>query len=260
MISIFTPTFNRAELLSVLKNSIDAQVCTDFEWIIVDDGSTDDTKKLATAWMEQKLPYRLKYIWQENQGKQSAFNTAVKEAIGEWFICVDSDDHLTENAVNIMNIDINSIKDDCSGIVYPIDLKGSDKEKEWKQIDGKKVDIMDLKAIYGIPEAAILMRKSDIESLPFPQIKGEKFIPEGWLYQKLIAKGKFWAHNASFYIAEYQPDGMTKNVWNLWARNSTGVLEVLCEKYRLLDKYPLKKKMPDKYQHNLYESWKKMQR
>lgn len=246
MISIFTPTFNRAELLSVLKNSIDAQVCTDFEWIIVDDGSTDDTKKLATAWMEQKLPYRLKYIWQENQGKQSAFNTAVKEAIGEWFICVDSDDHLTENAVNIMNIDINSIKDDCSGIVYPIDLKGSDKEKEWKQIDGKKVDIMDLKAIYGIPEAAILMRKSDIESLPFPQIKGEKFIPEGWLYQKLIAKGKFWAHNASFYIAEYQPDGMTKNVWNLWARNSTGVLEVLCEKYRLLDKYPLKKKIVEK--------------
>lgn len=138
MISIFTPTFNRAELLSVLKNSIDAQVCTDFEWIIVDDGSTDDTKKLATAWMEQKLPYRLKYIWQENQGKQSAFNTAVKEAIGEWFICVDSDDHLTENAVNIMNIDINSIKDDCSGIVYPIDLKGSDKEKRvetdrWKK-------------------------------------------------------------------------------------------------------------------------------
>lgn len=113
MISIFTPTFNRAELLSVLKNSIDAQVCTDFEWIIVDDGSTDDTKKLATAWMEQKLPYRLKYIWQENQGKQSAFNTAVKEAIGEWFICVDSDDHLTENAVNIMNIDINSINTKC---------------------------------------------------------------------------------------------------------------------------------------------------
>lgn len=121
---------------------------------------------------------------------------------------MDSDDHLTENAVNIMNIDINSIKDDCSGIVYPIDLKGSDKEKEWKQIDGKKVDIMDLKAIYGIPEAAILMRKSDIESLPFPQIKGEKFIPEGWLYQKLIAKGKFWAHNASFYIYKNVMDAL----------------------------------------------------
>ena len=91
-------------MLSVLKNSIDAQVCTDFEWIIVDDGSTDDTRKLATAWMKQKLPYRLKYIWQENQGKQSAFNTAVKEAIGEWLICVDSDDHLTKLLILILFI------------------------------------------------------------------------------------------------------------------------------------------------------------
>ncbi|MEY8468447.1 glycosyltransferase family 2 protein [Faecalibaculum rodentium] len=246
MISIFTPTFNRAEMLLALKNSIDAQVCKDFEWIIVDDGSTDNTRKLTTVWMEQKPPYRLKYIWQENQGKQSAFNTAVKEAIGEWFICVDSDDHLTENAVKIMNTDINSIKDDCIGIVYPTVLTGSDKEKEWKQLDGKKVDIMDLKALYGIPESAILMRKSDIEFLPFPRIKGEKFIPEGWLYQKLMAKGKFKVHNAFFYIAEYQPDGMTKNVWNLWARNSVGVLEVLREKYRLLDKYPLKKRIVEK--------------
>lgn len=68
MISIFTPTYNRAELLAVLKESIDAQTDKDFEWIIVDDGSTDDTEKIVETWMGQENSYSLRYIHQKIKG------------------------------------------------------------------------------------------------------------------------------------------------------------------------------------------------
>lgn len=246
MISLFTPTYNRAQLLAVLKDSIDAQSDTDFEWIIVDDGSSDDTKKMVKAWLGQKHPYSMKYIFQANQGKHIAFNTALSQAASEWFFCVDSDDQLTVEAVATMNNDLKNIPDGCVGIVYPRQLKGFDNEKEWKAIDGKKIDIMDLKIEYGIPESAILMRKGEISDLQFPKIKGEKFISEGWLYQKLVKRGKFWVQNKSFYKAEYQQDGLTKNVWKLWAENATGILMELREKYTLLDKYPFPKNVIEK--------------
>lgn len=246
MISIFTPTYNRAKLLAVLKNSIDAQTDKDFEWIIVDDGSADNTKELVTAWMKQERSYTLKYIYQKNQGKHIAFNTALSQASSNWFICVDSDDHLTNDAVAIMNTDAEKNPKECVGVVYPQNLIGSHTEKEWEKIDGCNVDIMDLKVEYDIPESAILMKKCMIDDLRFPQIRGEKFVPEGWLYQKLIKRGKFHVHNKAFYVAEYQPNGLTRNVWKLWAKNSTGVLVTLCEKYRMLEKYPLKTRAVEK--------------
>lgn len=242
IISIFTPTYNRAYLLKALKSCMDKQKNMNFEWIIIDDGSTDNTEKLVNSWLEQTTPYCIKYIKQKNQGKHIAFNEAVKYAKGEWFICVDSDDQLTENAVNIMTSDVNEFPYGCVGIVYPKELADVYKEKEWEKINGKKIDIMDLKVEYGIPESTILMKMSEFQDLEFPQMENEKFIPESWLYQKLIQRGKFLAKNKKFYIAEYQDDGLTKNVWNLWAKNAMGVLSVLREKYNLLGKYSLMRK------------------
>lgn len=240
MISVFTPTYNRAMLLPTLKDCMDIQTCMDFEWIIVDDGSIDNTDELVMSWIKQELPYSLKYIKQKNQGKHIAFNTAVNQAQGDWFICVDSDDQLTADAVATMSDDIKGIPDGCIGIIYPQKLTGSHKENEWEKINGTKIDIMDLKVEYNIPESAILMRMKDFADLKFPQVENERFIPESWLYQRLIPRGKFWVHNVAFYIAEYLEDGLTKNVWKLWAKNPTGVLNVLSEKYELLAKYPLK--------------------
>lgn len=243
MISIFTPTFNRRKLLSVLKDSIDEQNCTDFEWIIVDDGSVDGTREMVEEWLKQKPAYHLIYQYQENQGKHIAFNTAVRISKGEWIICVDSDDYLSKDAVTTMYSDIEKVDGDSIGIVYPKNLEGLSDEDKWRKIDQKKVDIMDLKTVFDIPESAILMRRKNIVNLSFPQIEKEKFIPEGWLYQKLINQGKFKAHNSTFYYGAYQPEGLTSNVWKLWANNATGVLMVLREKYRLMNKYPFSTRM-----------------
>ena len=101
MISVFTPTFNRAKLLPNLKKCMDHQTCMDFEWIIVDDGSSDETEQLLKTWHQENHPYKLITYRQENQGKHIAFNRGVKLASTDWFICVDSDDLLDDDAVEI---------------------------------------------------------------------------------------------------------------------------------------------------------------
>lgn len=237
MITIFTPTFNRRRLLRRLKNSIDSQTCKDFEWIIVDDGSSDGTEEMVNEWLKKDRSYSLSYYKQANQGKHIAFNYGVTMSKGEWFICVDSDDTLTPDAVSVMKNDLCGVDSRSVGIVYPQRLAGVEQSAQWEAISGKEVDIMDLKEVYGIPESAILLRKELIAGYPFPVFGSERFLPESWLYHRLIQNGKFQVRSHSFYVSEYLEDGLTKNIWKLWADNSIGALTVLEEKYVLAGKY-----------------------
>lgn len=100
MITIFTPTYNRAHLLPRLYESISKQDCMDFEWLVIDDGSTDNTQALFEEWMDQEHPFSIFYQKVKNGGKQRAINQAVSMAKGEYFFIVDSDDALTPDAVS----------------------------------------------------------------------------------------------------------------------------------------------------------------
>ena len=137
-----------------------------------------------------------------------------------------------------MNKDIDYVSEKNVGIVYPQHMKGNN-DFAWKKIDGQDVDIMDLKEKYKIVESAILIRKKLLVEYPFPIIDDEKFIQEGWLYQKLSLIGKFVVNNNAFYISEYYPDGLTRNMWRLWANNSEGTLLYLNDKFRALKKYTI---------------------
>ena len=96
--TIFTPTFNRKELLEKLYKSLQKQTYKDFEWLIVDDGSADGTKEKAEEFLSQKK-LDIKYYFKENGGKQRAYNFATDKANGELFICLDSDDEYVENGL-----------------------------------------------------------------------------------------------------------------------------------------------------------------
>ena len=94
-ITIFTPTFNRGNRLPALYNSLQNQSNKDFEWLIVDDGSTDNTEELVRKWLSEPL-FPVRYIKQKNGGKHRAVNRGVQEAQGELFFIVESDDVLPE--------------------------------------------------------------------------------------------------------------------------------------------------------------------
>lgn len=102
MITIFTPTYNRAYRLPNLYKSLQEQTCKDFEWLVVDDGSTDNTSKLFEQWQAEENSFPIRYFKQPNGGKHRAINRGVKEAKGELFFIVDSDDTLSSNAIRIV--------------------------------------------------------------------------------------------------------------------------------------------------------------
>ena len=97
--TVFTPTYNRAHTLPRLYQSIRRQTLRDFEWLVVDDGSTDDTPKLIQRWQTEGNDFPIRYFWQPNQHKKVAFNRGVREAQGEWFVPIDSDDELLPDAL-----------------------------------------------------------------------------------------------------------------------------------------------------------------
>jgi glycosyltransferase involved in cell wall biosynthesis len=96
--TVFTPTYNRAHTLHRAYDSLQQQTCRDFEWLIVDDGSTDDTASLVERW-RTTAPFPIRYIRQTNQGKHAAYNRATAEAAGEWFVNLDSDDACVSEAL-----------------------------------------------------------------------------------------------------------------------------------------------------------------
>jgi glycosyltransferase involved in cell wall biosynthesis len=95
--TVFTPTYNRAYTLPRVYASLKAQTFQNFEWLIVDDGSTDGTRALVQHWQDGQL--RIDYIWQENSGKHIALNRAVQRARGELFLVLDSDDACVPEAL-----------------------------------------------------------------------------------------------------------------------------------------------------------------
>lgn len=98
LFTVLTPSYNRAHVLGRVYESLCEQTCQDFEWVVVDDGSTDNTRELVLAW-QQESRFPIHYLWQENQHKKTAVNLGVRHACGEWLVVLDSDDTLEPNAL-----------------------------------------------------------------------------------------------------------------------------------------------------------------
>ena len=98
MITVLTPTFNRGGRLQSLWNSLQKQTVKDFEWLVVDDGSTDGTKDLITQ-LQEKSDFPIRYIYKSNDGKHTALNVGIQTICSELIFIVDSDDCVTDDAV-----------------------------------------------------------------------------------------------------------------------------------------------------------------
>lgn len=102
LITVFTPAYNRAGTLGRTYRSLCAQTCSDFEWLVIDDGSTDNTRELVESWIaEARIPIR--YIYKENGGLYTGYNTAYANITTELNVCIDSDDFMPENAIEIIS-------------------------------------------------------------------------------------------------------------------------------------------------------------
>ncbi len=220
-LTIFTPTYNRAKLLFRLYKSLCSQSSKNFEWLIIDDGSNDDTEQVVSLFIaEQKL--NIRYIKKENGGKHTAHNRAIAEANGELFFCVDSDDWLVPNAVELIETYSKQLQHSDYAIVgYKSLENGTLLCREFRNQAGH-IGFYSL-AQQGITgEFSIVMKTDAIRKKPFPVIAGEKFSTEAVLYDAMdLEDCTVCPCPHVLTVCEYQEDGLTSNIYASLANNPT---------------------------------------
>lgn len=218
MLYIVTPTYNRAKELCILYKTLKSQTCLDFKWLVVDDGSTDETPLLIAKFQEDSC-VAIDYLKKDNGGKHTAYNLALDYMSKiDCHIVVDSDDWLAMDAVEKILQDLEKTSNKEIGIVYP--RYGRDSSPQWLSDNVKYVSIPDIKLKYGLSiETAIVIKNSFIGQLRLPSFEGEKFLSEEIFYIRLSEFGKFLPLNRRIYFFEYLEHGLTNNLFHLWKKN-----------------------------------------
>lgn len=214
--TVFTPTFNRAHTLARPYESLCAQQYRDFEWLIVDDGSTDGTRELVAGWQAAGR-LTIRYLWQENGGKHRAFNRGVREAQGELFVPLDSDDWCTPEALARFDAHWSAIPPARKALFSGVGCLCRDEAGE---IVGAPFPASPLDAsLFALLRAQQLVgekwgchRTDLLKAEPFPEFPGEKFVPEALVWNRL-ARGRLMRFvNEPLRVYADSGDGLTASL------------------------------------------------
>ena len=223
-LTVFTPTYNRRELLTRAYKSLTVQTSKDFEWLIVDDGSTDGTDDEVKKWIDEGL-IPIRYRYRENGGKMRAHNTGVAMCETPLFLCLDSDDYLTPTAVSDLLAAYDDAKknetenEKIGGVVAH---KGCTSEKLLGSSDFPKVERSTLFGLYraGFAGETTLMYETGLlKRFPFPEIEGEKYVPEDYIYDKIDKVCVLAVLPRIVTVCEITGAGYTKTVKKLRQEN-----------------------------------------
>lgn len=223
-VTVFTPTYNRAYILGDLYHSLQRQTCMDFEWLIVDDGSTDDTKALVASWQGEENPFPIRYVYQENGGKCRAINRGLKEAEGRLFFTVDSDDYLTDDAIEkVIRWDgelpadghfcgyagnMGTAPGVTTNRLFPGDYLDGTALNRYDRVDG---------------ERAFVFYTEIHRKYLYPEFPGEKFLTEAVTWDLMAHDGyKMRFYNDIIRIWEYKDDGLTQAGYRVFLENPQG--------------------------------------
>ncbi|TQQ83942.1 glycosyltransferase family 2 protein [Peptacetobacter hominis] len=213
-VTIFTPTYNRAYLIERLYKDLINQTSKDFEWVIVDDGSSDNTEEVIEKFIKENI-LDIKYFKKENGGKHTAINYGVDKARGELFFIVDSDDGLlpdsVETVINLWNENKNI--ENISGISGLCIYENGDVIGTEMPDDKPICKFADLYFKYNVKGDKTLVLKTDIlKKYKFPEPSGIKFLPESVVWFELSKYYTVRCINKPMIIREYLEDGLTYNM------------------------------------------------
>lgn len=226
LLTVFTPTYNRETLLKRAYESLLAQTCQDFCWLIVDDGSTDNTRELVLSWI-QDGHLQIQYEYCENGGKMRAHNKGAVFCHTELFLCLDSDDCLTKTAVEEIY--------DCwqhaeaeqkvsCGAQNRKPLAGIVAHKgrsETELLTGVEFPFEGNTTLYGLylkgfqGETTLIFCTEVLKKFPFPEIEGEKYVPEDYIYDKIDKEYELKILPRIITVCEIVSDGYTDSVSRL---------------------------------------------
>jgi glycosyltransferase involved in cell wall biosynthesis len=223
LLTVFTPTYNRAYCLEKCYKSLINQTCKEFVWLIIDDGSIDQTKVLVEKWrLDNKIEIR--YVWQENQGMHGAHNTAYELIDTELNVCIDSDDYMPKDAVeNIIAFWKRYGSEKVSGLI------GLDAYTDGRIIGSelpenlKSSTLFDLYYKHGVSGDKKLVYRTELtKQFPYPIFKDERYVGLAYKYYKLDQQFEMLLMNEVLCCVEYLPDGSSKNMLNQYRKNPKG--------------------------------------
>lgn len=211
--TVFTPTYNRRGLLPRVFESLEKQTCQDFEWLIVDDGSTDDTR----SWVEgirSKATFPVRYEYQANAGKHGAHNTAIRLAAGYALYVADSDDWLAPDALECLKSEWERLPERESFVgvfglfAYPDGQIVGDRFPQ----DHLVSNAIELRYNLKVNGDKVGFNRTDVlREFPFPDGMKKTYVCESLIWNRISQKYRSLFINRVIGIKEYQPGGITDN-------------------------------------------------
>lgn len=235
MLTVLTPTYDRARTLPRLYDSLARQESTDFEWLVVDDGSRDETRELIAS-LAARAAFPVRYLSQANGGKHVAVNLGVSRAMGDWIFVVDSDDWLPDNALQVVEAALQDAAHDgdVAGVCFrKTDARGyllgrlrTDLPVPWEATPSRAGN-------RARGELAYVCRRQCMVATPFPVFPGENFVPDQYLWNRVADQGRMLFYlDRAVYCCEYLEDGYTRNFSTHLRRNPRGFFLFYAEQIR----------------------------
>ena len=229
--TVFTSTYNRSNTLPRTYQSLCRQTDKDFEWLIVDDGSTDNTEELVNKWIKTDKQISIRYIKKQNEGFHTGYNTAIANMDSELAVCIDSDDYMPNDAVEKIHrcwLEHGSKK--FGGII------GLDYGVNGKVIGGKIPDGIGIINLIKLAQNKYDIAKGDKKIVvrvdlyksvaPMKVFKGEKYFNPHYMHLMISKKYDFIALNECICIVDYQKNGMGSNMFRQYKNSPNSFLEI----------------------------------
>jgi len=225
MLTVVTPTYNRSHTLGNCYKSLCAQTDKRFNWLIIDDGSTDDTQKLVDGWKSENI-IEIVYIKKENGGKASALNVAIENLQAKYAVCLDSDDTFYPETIEIAlkNLALTEEEKECCGLLA-LRTNSDGMVMGLREIpkNMKKVTAKDIFLRLRLRTEVICFYKTSIlKKYRFPEFEGEKFVSPAWMQYEVTQKYYFKTVWDRMCCCIYEEDGLTKNKKSVILRNPKG--------------------------------------
>ena len=238
-LTIVTPTYNRGDLLQNCFQSLKNQTNQKFEWIIVDDGSTDNTQAVVQQFHTAAPELKIQYIWKKNGGKHTALNASHPYIHGDYVLILDSDDTLIETAVEEVRRGWDEFQENEQiGIVTFLKGASTDQPNAYARDERVPVDIMRYQRVcVRSSDCCEVIRTELFRAYPFPVFGQERFMSEGVLWNRVALTHKCVYINKVIYLCEYLEGGLTKSGRAMRIKNPYGGMtgaEVNMNRHNLL--------------------------
>ncbi len=235
ILTIFTPAYNRAHTLPRTYDSLQKQTCKDFIWLIVDDGSSDNTADLVKKWIEEEKDFKIRYIYKENGGMHTAHNIAYENIDTELNVCIDSDDAMPEDAVELILHKWNDVKNLGYAGIIGYDTYMHNGKVIGKDLSGfTETTLNGYYAKGGQGDKKLVYRTDVINSYPpYPVFEDEKYVSLGYKYRLIDQDYKLAVLNKNLCNVDYQPDGSSNTMWLQYMKNPKGFVfnRKICMQY-----------------------------